>query len=117
MRRRTSARFFPKKGRSVRLDVGEWAVALNIREELGSLKPNPSSKKPFGTTPNGFIFQAAAGGFAKVSGCLLHPRHPIFNPPQQRWFRQAHFIHQQRGVAVFGNNVGDAAQQRGFQAA
>ncbi|MDO4657529.1 hypothetical protein [Kingella sp. (in: b-proteobacteria)] len=63
MRRRTSARFFPKKGRSVRLDVGEWAAALNIREELGSLKPNPSSKKPFGTTPNGFIFQAET--FAK----------------------------------------------------
>ncbi|MDO4657764.1 hypothetical protein [Kingella sp. (in: b-proteobacteria)] len=40
MRRRTSARFFPKKGRSVRLDVGEWAVvALNICEALGSLKP------------------------------------------------------------------------------
>ena len=44
MRRRTSARFFPKKGCSIRLDVGEWAVALNICEALGSLKGNLSSK-------------------------------------------------------------------------
>ncbi|MDO4657949.1 hypothetical protein [Kingella sp. (in: b-proteobacteria)] len=44
MRRRTSARFFPKKGCSVRLDVGEWAAALNISEALGSLKANLSSK-------------------------------------------------------------------------
>ncbi|MDO4657965.1 hypothetical protein [Kingella sp. (in: b-proteobacteria)] len=29
MRRRTSARFFPKKGCFVRLDVGEWVVVVN----------------------------------------------------------------------------------------
>ncbi|EEP67967.1 hypothetical protein GCWU000324_02218 [Kingella oralis ATCC 51147] len=38
MRRRTSARFFPKKGRSVRLDVGEKAVASTCCDRLGSLK-------------------------------------------------------------------------------
>ncbi|WP_303110489.1 hypothetical protein [Kingella sp. (in: b-proteobacteria)] len=45
MRRRTSARFFPKKGCSVRLDVGEWAAALNIFGELGSLKTHPADQK------------------------------------------------------------------------
>ena len=59
MRRRTSARFFPKKGCSVRLDVGEKAVALNIREALGSLKANLSRKKLLGRTSCGFVFQAA----------------------------------------------------------
>ncbi|WP_303107242.1 hypothetical protein [Kingella sp. (in: b-proteobacteria)] len=48
MRRRTSARFFPKKGCSVRLDVGENAVALNSCEALGSLKSNLSSRKSLG---------------------------------------------------------------------
>ncbi|MDO4657325.1 hypothetical protein [Kingella sp. (in: b-proteobacteria)] len=48
MRRRTSARFFPRKGCFVRLDVGEWAVALSSCEALGSLKVNLFSRKPLG---------------------------------------------------------------------
>ena len=56
---RTSARFFPKKECCVRLDVGEWAVALNSCEALGSLKANLASKKSLGRTPSCFVFQAA----------------------------------------------------------
>jgi len=59
VRRRTSARFFPKKGCFVRLDVGEWAVALSSCEALGSLKVNLASKKSLGKTPSDFVFQAA----------------------------------------------------------
>jgi len=72
VRRRTSARFFPKKGCSIRLDVGEWAVALNICEALGSLKANLFSKKPRGKTPSGFVFQAA---FAMLKGSLKRLRY------------------------------------------
>ena len=61
------ARFFPKKGCSVRLNVGERAVVFNICEALGSLKANLSSKKPRGKTPSGFVFQAA---FAMLKGSL-----------------------------------------------
>ncbi|MDO4656627.1 hypothetical protein [Kingella sp. (in: b-proteobacteria)] len=57
MRRRTSARFFPKKGCSVRLDAGEWAVASNICEALGSLKSNLSSKTSFGLTQAVLFFR------------------------------------------------------------
>jgi len=46
----------------------------NFNDEvcLGSLKPNPSSKKPFGATPSGFIFQAA---FVMPKDSLKHLRH------------------------------------------
>ena len=37
------------------------AVASNVADRLGSLKPTLSNKKPFGRTPNGFVF----------SGCLM----------------------------------------------
>ena len=47
------------------------AAALNICEALGSLKANPFSTKPFGSTLNGFVFQAAFG-FARFSGCLIY---------------------------------------------
>ena len=59
MRRRTSARFFPKKECCVRLNVGEGPAASNVCDGLGSLKANLSSKKPFGRTPSGFVFQTA----------------------------------------------------------
>ena len=34
-------------------------------KEKGSLKPNPSSKKPRGRTPSGFVFQAALNNFTR----------------------------------------------------
>jgi len=37
------------------------AVASNVADRLGSLKPTLSNKKPFGRIPNGFVF----------SGCLI----------------------------------------------
>ncbi|EEP67495.1 hypothetical protein GCWU000324_01743 [Kingella oralis ATCC 51147] len=37
------------------------AVASNVADRFGSLKPTLSNKKPFGRTPNGFVF----------SGCLI----------------------------------------------
>ena len=43
VRRRTSARFFPKKGCFVRLDVGKRVAVVNGCDGLGSLKPNPSN--------------------------------------------------------------------------
>ena len=61
---------FPEK-RMLR-SAGRRGVAaiLNICEALGSLKANPFSTKPFGSTLNGFVFQAAFG-FARFSGCLI----------------------------------------------
>jgi len=37
------------------------AVASNVADRLGNLKSTLSNKKPFGRTPNGFVF----------SGCLM----------------------------------------------
>jgi len=41
------------------------SLASNKRGRIGSLKVNLSSKKSFGLTPNGFVFQAAFGAIGK----------------------------------------------------
>ncbi|WP_325313618.1 hypothetical protein [Kingella oralis] len=85
-RRRTSARLFPKKGRCVRLDVGEWVAVLNSCEGLRQPEIQSIQQKTAWLNTKRFWF----------SGCLCNAqRQPETLAPQQRqewvWRRYAMF--------------------------
>ena len=85
-RRRTSSRLFPKKGRCVRLDVGEWVAVLNSCEGLRQPEIQSIQQKTAWLNTKRFWF----------SGCLYNAqRQPETLAPQQRqewvWRRYAMF--------------------------